>query len=56
LIRTETDRGILMLCDPRLVDKPYGRRIWQSLPAMKRTRDLADVITFLETTPVGAAE
>jgi ATP-dependent DNA helicase DinG len=56
LIRSETDRGILMLCDPRLVDKPYGRRIWQSLPAMKRTRDLADVITFLETTPVGAAE
>ena len=46
LIRTETDRGVLMLCDPRLVDKPYGRRIWQSLPPMKRTRELADVIAF----------
>ena len=56
LIRTETDRGILMLCDPRVVDKPYGRRIWQSLPSMKRTRDLDDVITFLEATPVTAAE
>jgi ATP-dependent DNA helicase DinG len=46
LIRTETDRGVLMLCDPRLVDKPYGRRIWQSLPPMKRTRELEDVIAF----------
>jgi ATP-dependent DNA helicase DinG len=48
LIRTETDRGILMVCDPRLTDKPYGRRIWQSLPPMRRTRDLADVVAFLE--------
>ena len=54
LIRTETDRGILMLCDPRIVDKPYGRRIWQSLPAMKRTRELDDVIAFFEATPVAA--
>jgi ATP-dependent DNA helicase DinG len=46
LIRTESDRGVLMLCDPRLVDKPYGRRIWQSLPPMKRTRDIADVVAF----------
>ena len=41
LIRTETDRGVLMICDPRLIDKPYGRRIWQSLPPMKRTRESA---------------
>ena len=46
LIRTEGDRGVLMLCDPRLTDKPYGRRIWQSLPPMKRTRELADVVAF----------
>jgi ATP-dependent DNA helicase DinG len=46
LIRTETDRGVLMICDPRLTDKPYGRRIWQSLPPMKRTRELADVVAF----------
>ena len=50
LIRTETDRGVLMLCDPRLVDKPYGRRIWQSLPPMKRTRELADVLAFFANT------
>lgn len=49
LIRAETDYGVLMVCDPRLVDKPYGRRIWQSLPPMRRTRDPAEVETFLET-------
>jgi ATP-dependent DNA helicase DinG len=46
LIRTETDRGVLMICDPRLIAKPYGRRIWQSLPPMRRTRELAEVEQF----------
>ncbi len=46
LIRTETDRGVLMICDPRLIDKSYGRRIWRSLPPMRRTRDVADVESF----------
>jgi ATP-dependent DNA helicase DinG len=46
LIRSETDRGVLMICDRRLVDKPYGRRIWQALPPMRRTRELADVRAF----------
>ena len=46
LVRSETDRGVLMLCDRRLVDKPYGRRIWQALPPMRRTRELADVREF----------
>jgi ATP-dependent DNA helicase DinG len=49
LIRSETDRGVLMICDTRLIDKPYGKRIWQSLPPMKRTREPAEVIAFLET-------
>jgi ATP-dependent DNA helicase DinG len=49
LIRSETDRGVLMVCDPRLVDKPYGRRIWQSLPPMRRTRDLAVAAGFFAT-------
>ena len=49
LIRTETDRGVLMICDPRLTDKPYGRRIWQSLPPMRRTRDLVDVLAFFDS-------
>ena len=46
LIRSETDRGVLMICDPRLVEKPYGRKIWRSLPPMRRTRDLAEVEAF----------
>jgi ATP-dependent DNA helicase DinG len=46
LIRDESDRGVLMLCDPRVISKPYGRRIWQSLPPFKRTRDAAEVIAF----------
>ena len=48
LIRTETDRGVLAICDPRLIDKPYGRRIWQSLPPMRRTREEAEAVRFLE--------
>jgi ATP-dependent DNA helicase DinG len=46
LIRDETDHGVLMICDPRLISKPYGRRIWQSLPPMTRTREIAEVRDF----------
>jgi ATP-dependent DNA helicase DinG len=46
LIRAETDRGVLMICDTRLVDKPYGKRIWQSLPPFKRTREIEIVREF----------
>ena len=49
LIRDETDRGVLMICDPRLITKPYGKRIWRSLPPMKRTRELDDVLAFFQT-------
>ncbi|MGA0033536.1 MAG: helicase C-terminal domain-containing protein, partial [Burkholderiales bacterium] len=48
LIRDETDRGVLMICDPRLISKSYGKRIWRSLPPMTRTRDVADVMAFFE--------
>jgi len=46
LIRDETDRGVLMICDPRLFSKGYGRRILGSLPAMNGTRNIAEVIAF----------
>ena len=46
LIRDEMDRGVLMICDPRMISKPYGRRIWQSLPPFARTRDLAAALRF----------
>ncbi len=51
LIRDEHDRGVLMICDPRLISKPYGRRIWQSLPPFARTRDLKEVQNFLLGAP-----
>jgi len=47
LIRRETDHGVLMICDPRLVEKPYGRRIWQALPPMRRSRVRAEATAFL---------
>ncbi|WP_106313480.1 ATP-dependent DNA helicase [Paraburkholderia sp. BL18I3N2] len=58
LIRAETDRGVLMICDTRLVDKPYGRRIWQSLPPFKRTREIEVVREFFEesATPAQRAD
>ena len=46
LIRDETDRGVLMICDPRLMSKGYGRKILKSLPPMKLTRELAPVQAF----------
>jgi ATP-dependent DNA helicase DinG len=48
LIRDEDDRGVLMICDPRLTGKPYGKAIWRSLPPMRRTRDVAEVEAFFE--------
>ena len=47
LIRRETDRGVLMICDPRLVEKSYCRRIWQALPPMRRSRIRTDASDFL---------
>jgi ATP-dependent DNA helicase DinG len=46
LIRTETDRGVLVLCDPRLIGKSYGRVFLDSLPPFSRTRALDDVRAF----------
>ncbi|MGE5095078.1 MAG: ATP-dependent DNA helicase [Betaproteobacteria bacterium] len=54
LIRDEADRGTLMICDPRLVEKPYGRRIWRALPPFRRTRRLADVEAFFAVAPASA--
>jgi ATP-dependent DNA helicase DinG len=56
LIRDETDRGVLMVCDPRLVDKPYGKRVWQSLPPMRRSRDVEDVRAFFANEAPGAGK
>ncbi len=49
LIRDETDRGVLMICDRRLIARGYGKTILDSLPPMRRTRSLADVVAFFKT-------
>ena len=46
LIRDVHDRGVLMLCDPRLITRPYGKLFLKSLPPMPITRELADVAEF----------
>ena len=47
LIRDVTDRGAVIICDSRLVTRPYGEIFLRSLPNAKRTRDLNKVIQFL---------
>ena len=49
LIRSESDRGVLVLCDPRLLGKSYGRLFLDSLPPLPRTRDIEDVRAFFAT-------
>lgn len=51
LIRDVTDRGVLVLCDPRLRSKPYGRVFLDSLPAMRRTHALGEVEDFFARAP-----
>lgn len=46
LIRSLDDRGVLVLCDQRLISKSYGRIFLQSLPPLPRTRELSDVQAF----------
>jgi ATP-dependent DNA helicase DinG len=46
LIRDVTDRGVLVLCDPRLGTKSYGRIFLDSLPPMSKTLKLEVVQRF----------
>jgi ATP-dependent DNA helicase DinG len=46
LIRDKNDYGVLMICDPRLKTKSYGKIFLNSLPAMNQTHDLSDVEEF----------
>lgn len=47
LIRSERDQGVLVIGDPRLVTKAYGKKVWRSLPPMARTRDINEAERFL---------
>jgi ATP-dependent DNA helicase DinG len=46
LIRDTQDSGVLVLCDPRFLTKPYGKVFLRSLPAMPITQDIAQVEQF----------
>lgn len=48
LIRDIQDRGVLVLADPRLTGREYGRRIFLSLPDLTKTRNEQQVLTFIE--------
>mgnify|MGYP002700346522 FL=1 len=48
LIRDVSDRGVMVICDNRLVNRPYGQTFLKSLPEMKRSRDLAQAADFLK--------
>ncbi|MFT0533878.1 ATP-dependent DNA helicase [Castellaniella hirudinis] len=56
LIRSESDWGVLVVGDGRLVDKPYGRVLWQGLPPFARTRDARVAADFLRHPPLAEAE
>ncbi len=47
LIRSETDRGLLIVCDPRLRASSYGRQLLAALPPMKRLGEAAEAIAWL---------
>ena len=48
LIRDVSDKGVLVICDNRLVNKPYAKTFLESLPDMQRTRSLNKVEEFLK--------
>lgn len=48
LIRDISDKGVLMIADPRLTGRDYGRPIFNSLPCLPKTRDEQKVLQFIE--------
>lgn len=48
LIRDVTDRGVLVIADPRLTSREYGRDIFGSLPPLRKTRDAEMVLDFIK--------
>jgi ATP-dependent DNA helicase DinG len=48
LIRDVSDKGVLMVCDPRLLKRAYGQQFLDSMPPMARSRDIHDVEAFFD--------
>ncbi|MBP6121266.1 MULTISPECIES: ATP-dependent DNA helicase [Providencia] len=55
LIRDTSDYGVIVICDNRLVTRPYGEVFLTSLPPSPRTRSLTKAIEFLEAKRSAAA-
>jgi len=49
LIRRETDQGVLVVCDSRLVSMGYGRRLLRALPPMQRLTSEQELMDRLES-------
>jgi ATP-dependent DNA helicase DinG len=47
LVRSETDRGLLVVCDPRMARMPYGRRLIAALPPMTRVEAESEALEWL---------
>jgi ATP-dependent DNA helicase DinG len=47
LIRSEDDFGAVAICDPRLIEKSYGKVFLAALPPMSVTRDEHETLKFL---------
>lgn len=48
LLRTTTDRGVVVICDSRIVDKPYGRAFLKACSGARVSRNMADIGSFLD--------
>lgn len=49
LIRSETDKGVLVIGDPRITQRGYGKTILSALPPMKQTRSNVEALAFIQT-------
>ena len=56
LIRSESDRGVLVVGDVRLAERPYGRAMLRSLPPFRRTRALPEVLDFISARTATSAD
>lgn len=48
LLRTTTDRGVVVICDSRIVDKPYGKAFLKACGGARVLRNLHDIASFLD--------
>ena len=51
LLRGQDDKGGIMLCDPRILSKSYGKTVLESLPPIPQSQDLDSFCEFLKSLP-----